>query len=272
MQLHYREAGQGPLVILLHGFPEFWYSWRQLMPALAEAGYHAVAPDLRGYNLSGKPHGVESYAIDTLADDIAALIEHAGERRAHVVGHDWGGAVAWHLAMRHRELIDRLIVLNAPHPRAFARELRMPRQLWLSRYMFLFQFPKVPEAFIARNDFAAVRRILREDPVTPDAFTEEDIDRYIAALARPWALTSALNYYRAAARFRPRHPPGYSSRIEAPTLLIWGDQDSYLDRQLSEGLDRWVPNLTVEHLPNASHWVMADASEEVERLVVNFLP
>jgi pimeloyl-ACP methyl ester carboxylesterase len=272
VELHYREAGNGPLVILLHGFPEFWYSWRHLMPALAEAGYHAIAPDMRGYNLSGKPQGVEAYAIDTLAEDIAALIRHAGERRAHIIGHDWGGAVAWHLAMRHREMVDRLVILNAPHPRAFVRRLRTPGQLWRSRYMLYFQLPRLPEALIRRNDFAAIRRILREEPTRAGAFSDLDIDRYVAALARPWALTSALNYYRAAARVRPTHPPGYSSRIEAPTLLIWGDRDKHLAPELTRNLERWVPTLTVEHLPDASHWVLADAPDDVERLVVNFLP
>lgn len=272
VQLHYRETGRGPLVILLHGFPEFWYSWRHLMPALGDAGYHAIAPDLRGYNLSGKPQGVASYTIDTLADDIAALIQHSGERRAHIIGHDWGGAVAWHLAMRHRELVDRLVILNAPHPRAFARELRKPRQLWRSRYMLLFQLPRLAEALIARGDYAIIRRIFRNDPVRADAFSDVDIDRYVHALSRPWALTSAINYYRAAARFRPSRTPRFSSRIDAPTLLIWGEQDRHLDIGLSQDLERWVPNITVEYLPDASHWVMADAPEDVERLVVNFLP
>ena len=272
VQLHYREAGSGPLVVMLHGFPEFWYSWRHLIPALGDAGYHAVAPDMRGYNLSGKPHGVEAYAIDVLADDIAALIQHFGERRAHIIGHDWGGAVAWHLAMRHRDMLDRLIIVNSPHPRALARELRTPDQLWRSRYMAFFQLPRVPEASIRRNDFARIRRILREDPTHPDAFTEADIDRYVAALARPWALTSAINYYRAAARFRPSRSPGYSSRIDAPTLLVWGDRDRYLNPRLAMGLERSVPNLTVEHLPEASHWVQSDAPDDLERLVVNFLP
>jgi pimeloyl-ACP methyl ester carboxylesterase len=272
VQLHYREAGSGPLVVLLHGFPEFWYSWRDLMPALAEAGYRAIAPDMRGYNLSGKPQGIAAYGIDTLADDVAGLIHHAGERRAHIIGHDWGGAVAWHFAMRHRELIDRLVVVNSPHPRALARELRKPRQIWRSLYMALFQLPRVPEALIRRDDFARIRRILRRGPSRPDAFTESDIDRYVAALARPWALTSALNYYRAAARVRPTRTPGFSSRIEAPTLLIWGDRDVYLNPRLTRGLERWVPNLSIEHLPEASHWPMADSPADVERLVVNFLP
>lgn len=242
------------------------------MPALAEAGYHAVAPDMRGYNLSGKPQGVEAYSIDTLADDIAALIQHVGERRAHIIGHDWGGAVAWHLAMRHREMVDRLVILNSPHPRAFARELRTPGQFWRSRYMMYFQLPSLPEASFRRNDFAKLRRILRDGPTRPDAFTDTDIDRYVAALARPWALTSAINYYRAAARFRPSRTPDFSSRIEAPTLLIWGDRDTYLGHGLTMNLERWVPKLTVEHLPEASHWVMADAPDDVERLIMNFLP
>ncbi len=272
MQLHYREAGSGPLVILLHGFPEFWYSWRHLLPALADAGYHAIAPDMRGYNLSGKPQGVDAYTIDTLADDIAALIKHAGERRAHIIGHDWGGAVAWHLAMRHREMVDRLVILNSPHPRAFARALRTPAQLWRSRYMLFFQLPRLPEAMIRRNDFAVVRRIFRYEPTRRDAFSELDIDRYVAALARPWALTSALNYYRAAARFRASRSPGFSSRIEAPTLLIWGDREKHLVPELTVGLERWVPNLTVAHVPDASHWILADAPDEVEKQIVNFLP
>jgi pimeloyl-ACP methyl ester carboxylesterase len=272
VQLHYREAGRGPLVILLHGFPQFWYSWRRLMPALAEAGYRAIAPDLRGYNLSGKPKGVEPYAIDTVADDIAALIHHAGERRAHIIGHDWGGAIAWHLAMRHRDVVDHLTILNAPHPRAYARALRTPAQLWRSRYLLFFQIPGLPEAWIAQNGFAPIRRILRTEPARPGAFTEDDIDRYVAALARPWALTSAINYYRAAARFKPLRTPDYSSRIEAPTLLVWGDRDKYLGRGLTEGLERWVPTLTVAHLPDTSHWVLEDAPEDVERLVMDFLP
>ena len=272
VQLHYREAGRGPLVIMLHGFPEFWYAWRYLMPAVAEAGYRAIAVDLRGYNLSGKPKGVGAYRLDTVADDIAALIHHLGERRAHIIAHDWGGAVAWQLAMRHREVIDRLVIINSPHPRAFAREMRRPKQLWRSRYMLLFQLPRLAEALIARNDFAIVRKILRSDPVTAGAFSETDIDRYVHALARPWALTSTINYYRAAVRYRPRHTPGFSSRIDAPTLVIWGERDRYLDVRLLDGMERWVPNVAVERLPEVSHWVMSDAPDDVERLVMNFLP
>jgi pimeloyl-ACP methyl ester carboxylesterase len=272
VQLHYRAAGHGPLVILLHGFPEFWYSWRHLIPALTAAGYRAIAPDLRGYNRSGKPQGTRAYALDTVTGDIAALIRHAGERRAHIIGHDWGGVIAWQLAMRHRELVDHLVVLNAPHPRALRRELRTLDQAVRSSYAILFQIPRLPEWLISRNDFAIVRRILGRGTVRPNAFTVLDIDRCIAALARPWALTSALNYYRAAARYPSTRTPGSSSRIDAPTLLIWGERDRYLRRELTDGLEEWVPTIRVERFPNASHWVHADVPMEVERLVMGFLP
>ena len=272
VQLHYRESGRGPLVILLHGFPEFWYAWRHLIPALADAGYHAVAPDLRGYNLSGKPPGIRSYALHTLADDIAALIHHLGERRAHIIGHDWGGMVAWQLAMAHRDFVDRLVVLNAPHPRALRRELGSLDQVLRSSYGLLFQLPRLPEWLIARDDFALVRRLFTNDPTRRDAFTSLDIDRYVTALARPWALTSALNYYRAAVRHPPVRTPSFSSRIDAPTLVIWGDRDRYLIPRLADGLEAWVPDVRVERVAEASHWLPSDAPADVERLVAGFLP
>src|SRR5262249_22187334 len=141
LAFHYVEAGTGPLVVLLHGFPEFWYAWRHQIPALAGAGYYVVAPDLRGYNESDKPLGVRNYRIELLVQDVVALIEHTGVRRAVVVGHDWGGVIAWQLAMDHPERVDRLVILNAPHPAAFLRELRRPTQLLRSAYMLFFQLP-----------------------------------------------------------------------------------------------------------------------------------
>jgi pimeloyl-ACP methyl ester carboxylesterase len=272
VQLHYREAGRGPLVILLHGFPEFWYAWRHLIPSLADAGYHAVAPDLRGYNLSGKPPGLAAYALHTLADDIAALIHHLGERRAHIIGHDWGGVIAWQLAMAHRDFVDRLVILNAPHPRALQRELRSLDQAWRARHTLFFQLPRLPEWTIRRDDFALIRRLFRNDPTRRDAFTQLDIDRYVSALARPWALTSALNYYRAALRHPPVRTPNFNSRISAPTLVVWGDRDRYLHPRLADGLDAWVPDVRVERIPGASHWLPSDAPVELERLVAGFLP
>src|SRR5215203_1684309 len=167
VRLHYVGAGTGPLVLLLHGFPEFWYSWRAQIPALVAAGYRVIAPDMRGYNLSEKPAGVRSYMLDTLCDDVLALIHHAGEERATVVGHDWGGAVAWNVPMRHPRAVERLIVLNAPHPGAFLRELRTPAQIAKSWYMFFFQLPWLPELSLRAGGFATLQRTLRTDPVRP---------------------------------------------------------------------------------------------------------
>ncbi|HEU0079046.1 MAG TPA: alpha/beta hydrolase [Longimicrobiaceae bacterium] len=267
VRLHYVEAGEGPLVVLLHGFPEFWYGWRHQIPALAAAGFRVVAPDMRGYNLSDKPEGVERYRVELLVEDVAGLVKHLGAERAHVVGHDWGGVVAWHFAMLRPELLDRLAVLNAPHPAAFAREIIRPDQMLRSAYAGFFQLPAVPEAALRAADFALLERVFRTEPARPGAFTDEDVERYKEALARPGALTATLNYYRAAARHdRPEVRP-----IAAPTLLVWGEQDPHLVVRLTEGLEEWVPGIRVERIPEASHWVAADEPERVGRLLAGFL-
>jgi pimeloyl-ACP methyl ester carboxylesterase len=276
--LHYVEAlpqpaavkGKARLCLLLHGFPEFWYSWRHQLPALAAAGFRALAPDLRGYNESDKPGRVADYRLERLADDVAGLIAHAGESDAVVAGHDWGGGIAWYLPLRHPRLVRRLIVLNAPHPAAFLRELRTPAQLARSWYMFFFQLPGLPEWALRAGDFALLERTLRTDPVRPGAFTDEDVRRYKAALARPGALTAAVNYYRAAflgfGRLRRQVRP-----VAVPTLLVWGERDRYLGPRLTEGLGPWVPNLRLVRLPDSSHWVQNDAPDEVNRLMLDFL-
>jgi epoxide hydrolase 4 len=279
VRLHVVEAGNGPLVVLLHGFPEFWYSWRRQIPALAEAGFRVVAPDMRGYNLSDKPRGLESYSGEALAGDVRGLIEALGEERAHVVGHDWGGQVAWETAMRHPEHVDRLAVLNLPHPARMLRGLRTLRQLRRSWYIFFFQLPALPEAALRSNDFAVLRKVLREDPVSPDAFGEGDIERFVQAWSQPEALGAMIDYYRAAVR-RPAALkalvggdglPGLAV-VEAPTLVIWGEQDAALGSELAEPDRRWVPNLVgVERLRNASHWVQNDAAGRVNELLVDFL-
>jgi epoxide hydrolase 4 len=270
VRLHYVEAGSGPLVVLLHGCPEFWYSWRHQLPALAAAGFRALAPDLRGYNESEKPGRIADYHLERLADDVAGLIAHAGERDVVVAGHDWGGGIAWYLPLRHPRLVRRLIVLNAPHPAAFLRELRTPGQLARSWYMFFFQLPGLPEWALRARDFASLERTLRTEPVRPGTFTEDDIRRYKAALARPGALTAAVNYYRAAflrlGRLRRQVRP-----IAVPALLIWGERDPYLGPRLIEGLEPWVPNLRLVRLRDASHWVQNDAPVEVNRLILEFL-
>ena len=270
LRLHYVEAGRGPLVLLLHGFPEFWYAWRYQIPALASAGFRVLAPDLRGYNESAKPQGIEAYRLACLASDVAGLTAYAGVGRAHVVGHDWGGIVAWWLAMHQPNVVDRLAILNAPHPAAFLRELRTPGQLLRSWYTFFFQLPALPELIFRAGNYVLLERMLRRQPLRPGAFTDEDIQRYKKALSQPGALTAALNYYRAAFRHRREDTQGISP-VGAPTLLIWGERDRYLGVRLTEGLQGWVSNLRVERLPQASHWVQSDAPEQVNRLLIEFL-
>jgi epoxide hydrolase 4 len=269
IRLHYVEAGEGPLVVLLHGFPEFWYSWRHQIPALADAGYHVVAPDMRGYNLSDKPKGWRQYDADPLADDIAALIRQFGVAKAHVIGHDWGAAVAYLTAMQHPDVIDRLAILNVPHPERMLAGLRTVRQLRKSWYMFFFQLPWLPEAMVRRNDFAWGKHIFRAD--APGAFSDEDLARYTEAWSQPGAVTSMLNYYRAALRQSPRKALERMSPIDAPVLVIWGERDRALGSELAEPDRKMVPNARVERLPQATHWVQHDAPERVNELLVEFL-
>jgi pimeloyl-ACP methyl ester carboxylesterase len=269
VRLHYVEQGEGPLVLLLHGFPDFWYSWRRQLPALAAAGFRAVAPDQRGYNLSDKPAGVASYDVDRLADDAAALVRHfGGDAPAHVVGHDWGGGVAWHLAARDPALVDRRAIVNAPHPARFARELRRPAQLARSWYMLFFQLPWLPERLFGARDCALLLRTLRRS--APEAFGASELERYREAFERPHALEHAIDWYRAVARRSLRaQPMGY--RIARPTMLLWGMRDPYLRPTLTEGLDRWIPDLRVERFDGVGHWAHVEAADRVNAMLVDFL-
>ena len=271
LRLHYVEAGEGPLVVLLHGFPEFWYSWRFQIPALAEAGFRVVAPDMRGYNLSDKPKGVGSYALEGLARDVERLVGALGEERAVVVGHDWGGIVAWAVAMLHPGRVERLVILNVPHPERFSRGLRTPRQLLKSLYAFFFQIPWLPEKVLRAGDFAILRSVFRNDPVRPGTFGEEDIDRYVEALSRPGALTAPINYYRALARRAPTVARALRRRIEAPVLVIWGQRDLFLVPELAQPNPTLVPDACVRRLPDAGHWVQQDRPEKVNALLLDFL-
>ena len=271
VRLHYVEAGEGPLVLLLHGFPQFWYEWRHQIPALLEAGFRVVAPDMRGYNLSDKPPGVRAYRVELLARDVERLILACGERTAAVVGHDWGAIVAWITAMRHPGRVGRLAILNVPHPARFPDVLLSPEQLLRSSYVLFFQLPSLPEEVIRAGDFALLRSALRRDPVRAGAFTAEDIERYVGAMKRPGALTATLNYYRALLR-TPGETRALLKRVETPVLVIWGERDRFLNRGLAEPPRLWVPNLLrVERLPDASHWVAEDRPREVNALLLDFL-
>jgi pimeloyl-ACP methyl ester carboxylesterase len=271
VRLHYVEAGEGPLVLLLHGFPQFWYQWRHQIPALVEAGFRVVAPDMRGYNLSDKPPGVRAYRVELVARDVKRLILACGEGTADVVGHDWGAIAAWIAAMRPPGRVGRLAILNVPHPARLLDGLLSPMQLLRSSYMFFFQIPRLPEEVIRAGDFALLRSVLGRDPVQSEAFTAEDIEQYIEAMAQPGALTASLNYYRALLR-NPRETRALLQRVEAPVLVIWGEKDRFLSRRLAEPPRLWVPNLIrVKRLPDASHWVAEDRPLEVNTLLLDFL-
>ncbi len=266
LRLHCAVAGpeSGPLVVLLHGFPEFWWSWRHQIPALAAAGYRVVAPDMRGYNLSDQPFGIEAYRIEKLVGDVAGLLRAFGRERAHVVGHDWGGFVAWEFAMRRPEMTERLVILNVPHPREMLKGLRRPAQLKKSWYMFLFQLPGIPERVLSRKDFDFLRRTFKGYP-------RADVDKYVEAARRARNLNGPLNYYRAALQGAARgRVPAYRP-IPASTLVIWGEQDAFLGKEMARPDARWVPDARVEFLPNASHWVQIDAPNEVNALLLAHL-
>jgi len=266
VELHYVEAGDGPLVVLLHGFPEFWYGWRRQIAPLVEAGFRVVAPDLRGYDLSSRPDRFTDYTADKVAGDIRGLIRALGAESAMVVGHDWGGTVAWTLAMNHPEVVDRLAILNAAHPRRLNEGLRNPRQLLRSWYFFSFQLPKLPERRARRGNWRFFKRFLRD---ARPAYTAEELDRYVDAWSQPGAATGMIDYYRAAVRLGSKQEP---RPISAPTLVIWGQRDRYLGRRLAEPHHDDVPNLErVERLPSASHWVHHDEAERVNELLVDFL-
>lgn len=270
VRLHYVEAGDGPLVALLHGFPEFWFSWRFQIPALVAAGFRVVAPDMRGYNLSSRPSKVAAYDIDRLAADVRDLIRERGAERALVAGHDWGAAAAWVTAMNHPEVVERLAILNAPHPRRMLHGLRRPRQLARSWYMLFFQLPGLPELAMRAGSWWSWRRLF-ETEARPGAFTPQDIERYVEAWSQPGAPTGMVNYYRAALRQTPGRAAARIRPVEAPTLVIWGQRDRHLGAELAEPERADVPNLErVVRLPEASHWVHQDEPERVSELLVDF--
>lgn len=271
VRLHVAEARpssaskDAPIVVLLHGFPEHWRSWRHQMRALATAGLWAVAPDLRGYNESDKPAGVRAYDVERLAADVAGLIRALGRDSAIVVGSDWGGMVAWTFAQSYPSMVKRLAALNMPHPLVMMRGLRTAAQLKKSWYVFFFQLPYVPERVIEKDDFAYVRKMLRID-----GFPAEEIESFIDALRVPGTVTSAVNYYRAIARRVLRGHPPKTRTIECPVLVLWGDRDRYLGKELAEPPSRFVPNARVVHLPEANHWIQNVAPAEVNDLLVAF--
>lgn len=266
--LHAVEAGpaDGPAVILLHGFPEFWYGWRHQIGALAAAGYRVVAPDGRGYNTSDKPEGIEAYRVSRLAGDVVGLADALGIDRFRLVGHDWGGVVAWATAALNPSRVERLAVLNAPHPDTWARyALTHPTQALRSLYVGLFQLPRLPEALLSAGRHRALRRSLLESS-RPGTFTEADLDRYVQAWSEPGALTAMIDWYRAL-----RHrPSGALPLVEAETLVLWGTQDRFLETALAAEAAARCRSARVQYLP-ATHWVQHEEAEAVNAALIGFL-
>ena len=269
LRLHVVQCGPaaGPLVVLLHGFPEYWYSWRAQLPALAAAGYRVWAPDQRGYNLSDKPLGISSYALPNLAADIIGLLDAAGRQRAHVVGHDWGGIVAWYLAAHYPGRVARTTTINVPHPAALAGNLwRVPDQLLRSWYILFFQVPGLPERLIRWRNWHLGARALRRSS-RPGTFSAADLARYKVAWARPGALPAMLSWYRAL-----RLPAATDwPRIAGPVQVIWGQRDAFLNARLAALSLRQCQRGELHYFPEATHWVHLEEPKVVNELLIKYL-
>ncbi len=295
VRLHYATSGParpgsaqpGKLILFLHGFPEFWYAWKE---QLGEFGrdFQAVAPDLRGYNLSSKPAEVEQYGVPHLVEDVGALAAHLGAKKFILVGHDWGGVVAWATALYHPEWLEKLVIINAPHPAVFERELRSnPAQQQASQYMLVFRSPQAEEILSANHYGVLVEATLTEG-LRRGYLTEADRAAYLEAWSQPGALTGGLNYYRAARAGPPEGPPPSAARTEnepraktpaelaaltvkVPTLVIWGERDIYLLNGNLEGLERFVPNLKLLRISEGSHWVVHEKPTVINAAIREFI-
>jgi epoxide hydrolase 4 len=265
-------AGAGhKLALCLHGFPESSFSWRFQIPLLAGMGYLVWAPDLRGYGQSTRPIGLRAYTLEILEEDVAALIEASGAEEVVLIGHDWGALIAWNYAMFGRIPPAKLIIMNVPHPALAQKGLRTFRQLAKSWYIFFFQLPLIPEWGLARNDYAAIAQAFRAMAVDKTRFPQEVLRVYQDAAAQPGALTAMLNYYRALVRGLGRARRRGMPQIDVPTLMIWGEVDTALGKELSYGTDAYVTDLTLRYLPNVSHWVQQEAPETVNAMIEAWL-
>jgi epoxide hydrolase 4 len=271
LKFHVATAGpsDGRLIVLLHGFPEFWYGWRHQIEPLANSGYCVWAPDQRGYNLSDKPKGIEPYAIHHLAADVIGLIDAAGCDRAILVGHDWGGVVVWHLATMTPERVERAVILNVPHPAVMLRRLKTsPRQLLRSWYMFFFQLPWLPDWWLGFNRGWPLARALRKTS-RPGTFSDDVLAQYREAWSQHGFVTATLNWYRAAMRYSRRQ--AVSSRIQVPTLLIWGAQDLFIGREAAQPSIDLCQNGRLEFIEESTHWVQHEEPSRVTMLILEFI-
>jgi len=274
IRLHCVTAGDGPLVVLLHGFPEFWYSWRHQIPVLART-HRVVAPDLRGYGDSDRPQKVRDYVMGELVADVEGLITALGESSAIVIGHDWGGAVAWFLALDRPSVVRRLGILNIPHPARMADGLRRnPRQLLRSWYVFAFQIPWLPETLLTLDHGRAIGNAMRGGVLRPGAITDEDVRMYRDAASKPGAMRAALNYYRAAVRHADSRVRGTQNawpKITMPTQMIWGEQDVALGKELTYDMaPLFEAPFSIRYVPEAGHFVQLECPDLVNDLLADF--
>jgi len=269
VHLHVVAAGprDGPVVVLLHGFPEFWYGWRRQIEPLAAAGFHVIVPDQRGYNLSSKPSAVAAYALTELVSDVMAIADQLGQEKIFLAGHDWGAAAAWSAALLHPQRIARLVVLNVPHPSVMRKFLSThPRQLLRSWYMFLFQLPWLPEALFSACNFSiGARALLRSS--RPGTFSAEDLARYCAAWSQPGAITSMINWYRALLRVAVKFP---DKIVRVPTRILWGERDAFLLAEMAHESLRYCTSAELFTFANATHWLQHEEPARVSELLIDF--
>lgn len=274
LMFHVAACGDGDrLALCLHGFPECWFSWRHQLPVLARLGYRAWAPDLRGYGETDRPRRMRDYAIERLLDDVGGLIAAADARSTVLIGHDWGALIAWYYAMRRPETLDRLVILNVPHPALFRRRLWSFAQLRRSWYIFFFQLPWLPERWLAADDRGRIAGAFMALAVDRSRFPQEVLEVYRRNAARPGALKAMIDYYRALVRgggALRQQRLGYPT-IETPTLMIWGTEDRALGIETTHGTDRYVRELTLHYLPGVSHWVQQEAPEAVNAVLEAWL-
>ncbi len=266
IQFHYVTEGDGPLMLFLHGFPEYWYSWRHQIQEFSK-NYKVVALDMRGYGQTDRPQGKENYTIDVLVNDVKEVVSALGYEKCVLVGHDWGALVAWYVAMNFEACVEKLIVMNVPHPKCYMENLTF-RQVLRSWYIWMFQLPRFPEMYLKANDFKWITDQFRS-AVNTAAFPEEDLKKYKENAAMPGALTAMLNYYRnlPAEMMRMNTAP----IIQVPTLMLWGENDGYTGKDSTRGTDRYVKNLDLKFLPNCSHWTQQDCPKEVNQYMSDFL-
>lgn len=269
VEIHAVTAGprDGPVIVLLHGFPEFWYAWQRQIEPLAAAGFRVIVPDQRGYNMSGKPPGVAPYALPRLVSDVIAIADQLEHERIFLAGHDWGAAVAWSLAILHPQRVARLVILNVPHPSVMTRYLRTrPRQMLRSWYMFFFQIPSLPEAiFSARNFWLGTRTLLRSS--RSGTFSIADLEQYRAAWAQPGALTATINWYRALFRSVRGFP---DAMVRVPTRILWGERDAFLVAEMAQESLRYCAQGELVRFPKASHWLQHEEPARVSELLIEF--